>query len=66
MEIDLCGAVEQKTGERWITTVGMHFVLRGHAPADGISCVTGQLNDQVEPHVLEVTRPTRRVPPSAE
>jgi hypothetical protein len=56
MEIDLCGAFERKTGERWITIAGMHVVLRGHAPADGITCVTGQLNDRVEPHVLEVTR----------
>jgi hypothetical protein len=56
MEIDLCGAIEQRTGQLWMTIAGMHVVLRGHAPADGIGCVTGQLNDRVEPHVLEVTR----------
>jgi hypothetical protein len=56
MEIEFCGAIERKTGERWITIAGTPVVLHGHAPADGIRCVTGRLNDRVAPHVLEVTR----------
>ena len=56
MEIDLCGAVEETSGERWMTTGGTRFLLRGHVPADGLICVTGQLNDRVEPHLLEVTK----------
>ena len=54
LEIEACGPIEAKAGQRWITTAGTHILLRGNAPASNVTCVTGQLNDQVEPNELDV------------
>jgi hypothetical protein len=56
MEIELCGAIEQTAGERSIAIAGVRFVLRGHAAAGGIVCVTGQLGDQADPDVIDVMK----------
>jgi hypothetical protein len=54
LEIDVCGVVEAKNGQHWITSAGAQFLLRGHVPASGVLCVTGQLNDQSEPFELGI------------
>lgn len=53
-EIDACGVVDETNGQHWITTAERHFLLRGDAPKAGVGCVTGRLNDEVEPYELEV------------
>ena len=52
LEIDACGAVEEKDGRHWFTIAGARFLLRDRVPANGVTCVTGQLNDHAEPFEL--------------
>ena len=56
LEIDACGVIEEMNGHRWITITGQRFLLRGQTSAGSIACVTGRLNDRVEPNELEVMK----------
>ena len=52
LEIDACGIVQEENGQYWITITGASFLLHDRVPASGVTCVTGQLNDHVDPFEL--------------
>jgi hypothetical protein len=57
LDIDACGVVDERDGKRWLAAAANRFLLAGvEAPRVGANCVTGRLNDRVDPHELEVIR----------
>jgi hypothetical protein len=57
LDVDACGVIDERDGKRWLVAAANRFVLAGgEAPWVGTNCVTGRLNDQVDPHELEVRR----------
>lgn len=61
LELAACGTVEERNGQHWLSIAGGGFLLRNAPPARGIACVTGQLDDRVEPFELAVTAAPARL-----
>lgn len=56
-QIDVCGGVQEKEGQRWLIAGENRFLLEesGMAPLGQVVCVSGQLNDRSEPYRLAIT-----------
>ena len=59
LEMDVCGVISD-SALRWESGRGTPLLLvRGAAPTNRLTCVSGRLNDQVAPYELNVTQVQR-------
>jgi hypothetical protein len=57
LRLDVCGHLDAKGNERWLTAGSSHFLVRGdrELPLNQPLCLTGRLDASREPFTLDVT-----------